>query len=887
MTQYFDGHNGVRAFDPVHTGFEIPLATMNFNVIRSWAQIPVTSTIHVVDMANSGVCPNGEEICDIPSQNLELKSYNITNPDFIDAWGSTPDSSFWPEIFASDTGADAWDSIGMFENNSSVSIRLPEAHDTMLIAKYTDDSSGENLYFGVVRSESSFLDRGDGVRIADEWGFKITKYINPDGSIIYPPLGTVSGYVYDETSEPQANVRICLEDFYTGYDASCEWTGEIGEYVFTNVPYGKYIFRVKDLVHPQQWSPGTQDRLLAYQIEVMLNLTEYSFSTGEFLEYGDPNLPAIYYLPQQENIWVLLPSNEADAHVIIQQGNSVLYDLGIQPNIANEYGDYMAIFDTNNMVFPDGATIDVIKDGETIASLLVNSDFSLQSVDYEHDTVTGYAIPYSSIAVNTQDPWGNRRPLADENGVWVADFSRVIEAGVIGGNGVIIDLTPEMLGSVMQMDSDGDAIYILINDADGDEIPDISDNSPNTPNHDQLDSDFDSIPDVDDACPDDDANLCDPNASSSKSINYYGGSLETPDGSVKLEIPAGALDAATSLGITAMESPDTIQIGTDLIDVVSSFSITPHGTTFSVPVTLTLKWSGVADADEPELRLYKDGNLLAGPCQSDARCDMLANTFTVSLDSLSYFILGYPSNKPPVAISITAPLDPVSINTTVNTAFVFSDPDSNDTHSVTWNWGDGSTSSGILSSSGLSASGQHIYTKPGVYSVTATVKDGAGETASLTYNYIVVFDPASGFITGGGWAIAPAGSIISNPTISGKLNFGVDSKYHNFALFPSGNTKFEFKAANLNFVSTSYLWMIVDGAQAQYRGSGAINGSGDYAFLVTVIDGKLVGNTRIDLIRVKIWNKSTGEVILDTQPGAPDNAEPTLAIGGGSITIHK
>jgi hypothetical protein len=43
----------------------------------------------------------------------------------------------------------------------------------------------------------------------------------------------------------------------------------------------------------------------------------------------------------------------------------------------------------------------------------------------------------------------------------------------------------------------------------------------------------------------------------------------------------------------------------------------------------------------------------------------------------------------------------------------------------------------------------------------------------------------------------------------------------------------------------------------------------------------------VDKIRIKIWNKSTGQVIYDNQPGSADDASPTTASGEGSIVIHK
>lgn len=40
-------------------------------------------------------------------------------------------------------------------------------------------------------------------------------------------------------------------------------------------------------------------------------------------------------------------------------------------------------------------------------------------------------------------------------------------------------------------------------------------------------------------------------------------------------------------------------------------------------------------------------------------------------------------------------------------------------------------------------------------------------------------------------------------------------------------------------------------------------------------------------MRIKIWDKNNGNAIVyDNQMGAPDNASPTAAIGGGSLVIH-
>lgn len=115
------------------------------------------------------------------------------------------------------------------------------------------------------------------------------------------------------------------------------------------------------------------------------------------------------------------------------------------------------------------------------------------------------------------------------------------------------------------------------------------------------------------------------------------------------------------------------------------------------------------------------------------------------------------------------------------------------------------------------------------------------------------------------------------------------SKYKKGANVPTGETEFQFKAGNLNFHSSVYEWLVVAGARAQFKGSGSINGAGDYGFMLTAIDGQVSGGGGNDKFRIKIWDKNSGGVVYDNQVSgnAGDDADPTTIIGGGSIIIHK
>ncbi len=181
--------------------------------------------------------------------------------------------------------------------------------------------------------------------------------------------------------------------------------------------------------------------------------------------------------------------------------------------------------------------------------------------------------------------------------------------------------------------------------------------------------------------------------------------------------------------------------------------------------------------------------------------------------------------------------------------------------------------------------GMSLPTASGVYEITATSTDQAG-LSSTTSAMFVIYDQNAGFVTGGGWFNSQAGAYTSNPVLAGKATFGFESKYQKGANVPTGQTEFQFKVGDLNFHSTSYDWLVVGGAKAQYKGAGTINGAGNYRFMLTAIDGQLIGN-HADTFRIKIWDTQTGATVYDNQMGTSDSGDPTTAISGGSIIIHK
>jgi PKD repeat protein len=250
-----------------------------------------------------------------------------------------------------------------------------------------------------------------------------------------------------------------------------------------------------------------------------------------------------------------------------------------------------------------------------------------------------------------------------------------------------------------------------------------------------------------------------------------------------------------------------------------------------------------------------------------AHCDMGAFEFVI------------PPNHSPFITGITAPFAPVQVGQSINATVEFSDPDVGDTHTLALSWGDGSTTTASATVPSMSTS--HTYTSPGVYTVTATITDAAGAFDTETFQYVVVYDPNGGFVTGGGWINSPEGAYTADPSLTGKATFGFVAKYQKGANVPTGQTEFQFHVANLNFKSTSFDWLVIAGSKAQFKGTGTINGAGEYGFMLTAIDGSP------DKFRIKIWDKATGQVIYDNMLGAADDAIPSTVIEGGSMVIHK
>jgi hypothetical protein len=345
----------------------------------------------------------------------------------------------------------------------------------------------------------------------------------------------------------------------------------------------------------------------------------------------------------------------------------------------------------------------------------------------------------------------------------------------------------------------------------------------------------------------------------------FGDVLEGGDTTVVVTEPgAGTTSAPSGFKITGLT-------GAPVLFDIDTTAVLAEGSTFEV----CFNYSGMDVAGTPDkmaLMHEVDGKWTELPTTIDTTNFIICG----EADSFSYFAIVE-------ALEVLGPTDPLALGTIVALGIDVGEPAYTD--SVIWGWGDGLTDEVAADQSDIATN--HMYGEPGVYTVRATLIQGGLEAGYADFQYVVVYDPTAGFVTGGGWFNSLEGAYLADPSLIGKATFGFVPKYKKGAIIPTGNTEFQFKTGGLTFRSLEYQWLVIAGARAQFKGTGTVNGLGNFGFMLTAVDEALTPSTDLDWFRIKIWDRDSDTMTYDNGLGINNDGDPITAIEGGSIVIHK
>src|SRR3989338_6344590 len=139
------------------------------------------------------------------------------------------------------------------------------------------------------------------------------------------------------------------------------------------------------------------------------------------------------------------------------------------------------------------------------------------------------------------------------------------------------------------------------------------------------DADNDGLPDVADHCPSDATNTCNAGGSGAAPVDEGGGIVTTPDGSVRITFPPGAVSGDTTVSISNTGSG--YELTNNLGNALGVYGVVlqPEGTTFDQPVTIVFTWpdadnNGLVDGTnlrEENLRITKDGVAVTDKCKNE------------------------------------------------------------------------------------------------------------------------------------------------------------------------------------------------------------------------------------------------------------------------------
>jgi hypothetical protein len=216
------------------------------------------------------------------------------------------------------------------------------------------------------------------------------------------------------------------------------------------------------------------------------------------------------------------------------------------------------------------------------------------------------------------------------------------------------------------------------------------------------------------------------------------------------------------------------------------------------------------------------------------------------------------------AVTITSPADlsRFQVGATVDVSASFTDPGSNDTHTCSIDWGDGTSTDGTIV--GSVCTGSHVYGEVGAPTIRVTVTDDDGASGSDSIGVVVADEEAK--VTGGGFI-----------TDGGRTSFGFVAKDAGDGGY-QGQIQVRLPGKD-RFHGSTVESLQVSGNTATWSGDGRWNGRDGYRYEVTVTENRRGGPPRGA-------NADTFAItIRDAEGATVHHVQGPLR--GGKIKIHS
>jgi hypothetical protein len=224
-------------------------------------------------------------------------------------------------------------------------------------------------------------------------------------------------------------------------------------------------------------------------------------------------------------------------------------------------------------------------------------------------------------------------------------------------------------------------------------------------------------------------------------------------------------------------------------------------------------------------------------------------------------------NVPPTMTGFSITPGFGKVGSTITASISFADPGTAEVYTAMFDWGDGTSTTVQLGSTGRSATRKHVYTRAGVFTLSMMLSDGPA-TDWPAWGVVGIYDPAR-TLTGSGSAVSPATACLLNAKcgVTSTAGFSVSAKYARGATKPT--ICIAYSAAGFNLTANSGDWFAAANGYGTIQGTGKVNGVGGYTYRLTGEDG------RPDAIDLKVWS-SNGDLVYDLEPAR---------LNSGSITI--